>query len=121
MTNPNTSIAQSATINGNSVKVMIVASDGSLDLKPLTSRELQSIAALDRALQSSSEFQERYPQARLQRVESMRGIPEHLAGRYYMLYSSAKVSIEFWGGVGQDRSIDFEQGLVSVSQKDLTY
>ena len=72
------------------------------------------MAAVDAALRAAAAFQTAYPQAVLERVDSMRGIDEKRHGRYYLRYRHAGGVTEFWGHVARQLQIDFKKGIVGV-------
>ena len=103
------------TINGDEVEVKVFAPDGTMESSAaLTERELATVQAADAALKANSEFQAAYPGARLERVESMRGMDEHQEGRYYLRYQYASGATEFWGHVSRKPKLDFKKGRVGV-------
>ena len=99
------------TINGDEVEVRVFAPDGTMETSAaLTERELATVQAVDAALKDNPEFQAAYPGARLEWVESMRGMDEHREGRYYLRYHSASGATEFWGHVSRKSKVDFKKG-----------
>lgn len=114
MTEPG--LLQHTTINGQTVKLVVVAASGLPDLGPLTTEESRDLSQIDRRLQSDAHFREKYPKARLERVDSMRGIPPNECGRYYLLYRYQGGLTEFWGGLGEQEDLDLEQGLVRIAK-----
>jgi hypothetical protein len=102
-------------INGDEAEVKVFAPDGTMEASAaLTERELATVQAADAALKADPEFQAAYPGARLEWVESMRGMDEHREGRYYLRYHSASGATEFWGHVSRKPKIDFKKGRVGV-------
>jgi hypothetical protein len=102
-------------INEATVEVVIIAADGkTVPDTPLTDREAATVVAVDQTLQATENFQTAYPQAILERVESMRGVDEKRNGRYYLRYRYAGGVTEFWGHVGRELKIDFKKGVVGV-------
>ena len=67
-----------------------------------------------RTRRAAAEFQAAYPQAVLERVDSMRGVDEKRNGRYYLRYRYAGGVTEFWGHVGKEPKLDFKKGSVGV-------
>ncbi len=59
-----------------------------------------------------AEFKSAYPGARLERVESMRGMDKHRQGRYYLRYRHASGVTEFWGTLPTSQSL--------ISKKELS-
>ena len=108
-----------ATINGNTLEVVIIGADNLVEFQPLTLREAQTLAALDNTLQANPAFQKTYPKARLVWVDSMRGLPENGAGRYYLRYEYQNGLTEFWGGLGHKEMIDLENGLITIPEANL--
>jgi hypothetical protein len=102
-------------INGDEVEVKVFAPDGTMEASAaLTERELATVQAADAALKADPKFQAIYPDARLELVESMRGMDEHQEGRYYLRYHSASGATEFWGYVSRNPKLDFKKGRVGV-------
>ena len=102
-------------INSEDVEVVVVAADGTTDPQAvLTEREVATVGAVDATLQAAEQFTAAYPQARLEHVESMRGVEEHRHGRYYLRYRHATGVTEFWGYVAKVTTLDFKKGLVGV-------
>lgn len=103
------------TINGQSVEVVVIGPDGKTVDTPLTPRERWTVAAVDQAVRAHAAVQAAYPAAALQRVDSMRGIPEHRHGRYYLRYHWAQGNAEFWGYLSPKQpAFDFQKGVVGV-------
>jgi hypothetical protein len=69
-------------------------------------------------LQGKAEFKSDYPGARLERVESMRGMDKHRQGRYYLRYRHASGVTEFWGHLAHEPKFDFKKGIVGVTLPD---
>jgi hypothetical protein len=106
-------------INGEEVEVIVFAADGTEDASTtLTHRELATAEAVDAALRANSEFKASYPDARLTRIESMRGVDEHREGRYYFRYRHASGVAEFWGHLAHEPKFDFKKGIVGVTLPD---
>jgi hypothetical protein len=103
-------------INDLPVEVIIIAADGTSDTAAaLLPRELATVQAVDAFLRANEEFRTAYPEARLERVESMRGVDEHRQGRYYLRYCYAGGVTEFWGHVSRGRpKFDFKKGIVGI-------
>jgi hypothetical protein len=102
-------------INSEDVEVVVVAADGTTDPQVvLTEREVATVGAVDATLQAAEQFEAAYPHARLEHVESMRGVEEHRHGRYYLRYRYATGVTEFWGYVAKATTLDFKKGLVGV-------
>ena len=96
------------------IDILIIAEDGTslnLDLLP---DEVVTFEGLDRTLKSNPEFQAAYPNAKLIRIDSNRGIKEDEAGRYYLRYQHDKGITEFWGHHASITYIDCDQGLVGI-------
>jgi hypothetical protein len=107
------------TINGEAVEVVIISPAGTPDASvTLTPRELTTVQAVDAALQAHPEFQAACPDARLTRIESMRGVDERRQGRYYLTYHHASGTAEFWGHVSRKSKVDFKKGVVGVLVHD---
>lgn len=103
------------TINGTTVEIVVILADGKTDpAAALDAREAATVAAVDAALRADAAFQTAYPQAVLERVDSMRGVAETRNGRYYLRYRYAGGVTEFWGHVGKQPKLDFKKGIVGV-------
>ena len=103
------------TINGQSVEVVVIGPDGKTLDTPLTPRERWTVAAVDQAIRSNAAVQAAYPEAALQRVDSMRGVSERRRGRYYLRYHWAQGHTEFWGYLSPKQpTFDFKKGVVGV-------
>jgi hypothetical protein len=103
-------------INSEDVEVVVVAADGTTDPQVvLTEREVATVGAVDATLQAAEQFEAAYPHARLEHVESMRGVEEHRHGRYYLRYHWAQGNTEFWGYLSPKQpTFDFKKGVVGV-------
>jgi hypothetical protein len=96
------------------IDVVIISEDGTslnLDLLP---NEVIAFESLDRALKSNPKFQAAYPNAKLIRIDSNRGIKESDAGRFYLRYHYDKGITEFWGHHAKRAYVDCDQGLVGI-------
>ena len=102
-------------INGQEIEVVIVGEDGTAIEEPLSKSELAAFCRLDEVLRSHPGFQAAYSNARLVRVDSMRGTGEEEEGRYYLRYQYGDKSTEFWGNIADIEQVDCEQGIVSVT------
>ena len=104
-------------LNGqDGVEVQIIAEDGTplnVDLLP---NEVLTFERIDRTLKSNPVFQSAYPNARLIRIDSNRGIKEDEAGRYYLRYQYDSGITEFWGHYTSSTYIDCDQGLVGIAK-----
>jgi hypothetical protein len=102
-------------INGqNEIDVQIIAEDGTSLNQQLLPNEAIFIESLDRTLKSNQEFQAAYPNAKLIRIDSNRGIKEDEAGRFYLRYQHDKGITEFWGHHVSSTYVDCDQGLVGI-------
>lgn len=101
--------------------VTVYNPDGTLFAGGLSEREAQTVVALDKALQADRGFCKQYPEAQLERVECMRGIPETEPGRYYLCYRSGGQLYEFWGSLAGKMEVKLKDSLVSVREEDLTW
>jgi hypothetical protein len=107
------------TINGKEVEVVIISPVGTPEASAtLTPRELATVQAVDTALQAHPEFQAAYQDARLERVESTRGVDEYRQGRYYLRYHHASGTAEFWGHVSRKPTLNFKKGVVGIIVHD---
>ena len=100
--------------------VTVYNPDGTLFAEGLNEREARTVVALDEALQADAGFRKQYPEARLECLACMRGIPESAEGHYYLCYRSGGQLYEFWGNLGAAVEVQLEQGLVSVREEDLS-
>ena len=105
-------------INNSTVEVRVYDAEGREVSTKLTPLELQTVSQLDWILRSNTAFQAAYPQARLKYLESMRGLADSEAGRYYLRYRSPKLVVEFWGCVREQPLVDLDEGLVAVRRPD---
>lgn len=80
----------------------------------LDAHELEVVETADTTLRINEEFRASYRDARLDRVESMRGVDEHRHGRYYLRYRHAGGITEFWAHIGHGPKIDFTKGSVAI-------
>ncbi len=103
-------------INGREIEAVIVGEDRAAIEESLSESERAAFGRLDSALRSHPDFQAAYPDARLVRVDSMRGIGEDEDGRYYLRYQYGDHSTEFWGNIAETEKVDCEQGLVSIAR-----
>jgi hypothetical protein len=102
-------------LNGqDEIDVVIIAEDGTSLNQDLLPNEAIVFESLDRALKSNQEFQAAYPNAKLIRIDSNRGIKESEAGRYYLRYHYDKGLTEFWGHHASITYVDCDQGLVGI-------
>ena len=103
-------------LNGqDEIDVVIISEDGTSLNLALLPNEAIVFENLDRTLKSNPEFQAAYPNAKLIRIDSNRGIKENEAGRYYLRYQHDKGITEFWGHHASSAYVDCDQGLVGVS------
>jgi hypothetical protein len=101
-------------INSEDVEVNVIAADGATLAEPLTPCEQWTVQAVDAFLKANAEFQAAYPGARLERVESNRGVDEHRQGRYYLRYHHNGGVTEFWGYVSTKPTFNFKKGAVGI-------
>ena len=102
------------TLNGQAVEVVIIAADGTTLDEPLTPREAWTVQAVDTFLKGNAEFQVAYPGAKLERVETNRGVQENRQGRYYLRYHHDGGATEFWGYLSTKPKFDFRKGIVGI-------
>lgn len=102
------------TINASDPEVSVINPDGTPTDDGLTPREITVFEAVDWALRSDPRFTSSDPDAVLERVESMRAMPENTSGRYYLRYRLSTGVIEFWGRVSGRAHINFRSGIVDV-------
>lgn len=104
---------QKTQINGQAISLEILpATTPRQGLEP---QEQLLLERLDASLRANAEFQRRYPEARLERVDSMRSLEDNEAGRFYLRYQSGEDSAEFWGCLGEQDSCNLETGVITVS------
>jgi hypothetical protein len=99
---------QSATINGQTIDLEVIPEG---EATPL---EVDAVARLDAALRADARFQAQYPNARLERVDSMRALRDDEDGRYYLRYSSSSGMTEFWGHTAAHATLNMARGIVAV-------
>ena len=104
-----------ATVNGQAVDVEIIEADGSSGAA-LEQTELDLIAAIDTRLRQHDAFVKAYPGARLTRVDSNRMLQDTEEGRFYLRYHHDGGNTEFWGHLAKAPALDFERGIVTVTQ-----
>ena len=102
------------TLNDQAVEVAILTADGTTLNDTLTPREAWTVQAVDAFLKSNTEFQAAYPGARLERVDSNRGVAENRQGRYYLRYHYEHGATEFWGYLSTQPKFNFKKGVVGV-------
>jgi hypothetical protein len=102
------------TINASNPEVIVTNPDGTPSSEKLTPREQSIFEAVDRALRTDPKFISRYPDAVLERIESLRSMPETASGRSYLRYRFAMGVTEFWGRVANRARINFRSGIVDV-------
>lgn len=100
----------------NEIEVQVIAEDGSSLGQDLRSDETVAIESLDHTLKADPGFQSAYPNAKLVRIDSNRGIQNSEAGRYYLRYQYENGVTEFWGHHVKKAYVDCEQGLVGVDK-----
>jgi hypothetical protein len=98
------------------IDILIIAEDGTSLNQDLLPDEVVTFEGLDHTLKSNPEFQAAYPNAKLIRIDSNRGIKEDEAGRYYLRYQHDKGITEFWGHHASITYIDCDQGLVGIAK-----
>ena len=103
-----------------SLHITIYNPDGTLFAGNLSEREARTVVALDKALQADVGFHKQYPEARLERLEVMRGVLETVEGHYYLCYRSGGQLYEFWGNLSDAVEVRLEDGLVSVREEDIS-
>ena len=102
-------------LNGHEVDVVVIAANGTSDPQAtLSPREVATVEAVDATLKHKAEFTAAYPEARLTRVDSNRGVNENRHGRYYLRYQHAGGTTEWWGHVAKTPTFDFKKGVVGV-------
>ena len=104
-----------ATINDQQVDVEIIETDGSSGTA-LEQAELSLITAIDAHLREHPDFAKAYPGAQLTRVESNRMLQDSEEGRFYFRYRHDGGETEFWGHLAMAPALDFERGIVTVTQ-----
>jgi hypothetical protein len=96
-------------INGQAVDVEIMA-DATPAALELTDEERATLEALDSALRADPEFIRTYPDARLERVDSMRALQDTDEGRFYLRYRSGENMSEFWACQGVETKLELDTG-----------
>ncbi len=102
------------TINASNPEVIVTNPDGTASSEKLTPREISVFEAVDRALRAEPKFTSSYPNAVLERIESLRAMPETSNGRAYLRYRFGTGVTEFWGRVSNRARINFRSGIVDV-------
>jgi len=107
---------QKETINGQVIEAIIIAADGTEAADTLQSSERDLLAKFDTALRVDAGFAKAYPEARLIRIDSNRGLADRDEGRFYLRYQhkGKGVTAEFWGNVADSAQINMEQGLIGI-------
>lgn len=105
----------SATINGQTVDVEVIESDGSSGAS-LTHAEHALVTALDTYIRAHAAFVAAYPDARLVRVDSNRVLEDTEEGRIYLRYRHRGGVTELWGHRAGAASLDLERGIATVRQ-----
>lgn len=101
-------------INASNPEISVIDPDGTPSSEGLSARETSVFEAVDRALRADRRFVSSYPEAVLERVESVQAMPENASGRYYLRYRFATGVTEFWGRVSSRARINFRSGNVDV-------
>ena len=101
-------------INASNPEVSVIKPDGAVTGETLTPREISLFEAVDRALRADPKFVSSYPDAVLERIESLRAMPETTSGRSYLRYRFATGVTEFWGRVSGRARINYRSGIVDV-------
>lgn len=101
-------------INASNPEVSVINPDSTASGERLTPREISVFEAVDRALRPDPKFTSSYPEAVLERIESLRAMPETASGRAYLRYRFATGVTEFWGRVSNRSRINFRSGIVDV-------
>lgn len=98
------------------IDIQIIAEDGTNLNQDLLPDEVVAFESLDRTLKADPGFQSTYPNAKLIRIDSNRGIQESEAGRYYLRYQYDVSITEFWGHHANTTYVDCDQGLVGTTK-----
>ncbi len=101
-------------INASNPEVSLINPDGTASGDTLTPREISLFEAVDRSLRADPKFVSTYPDAVLERIESLRAMPETASGRSYLRYRFATGVTEFWGRVSGRARINYRSGIVDV-------
>lgn len=96
------------------IEIQIITEDGTRLNQDLLPDEVAVIESLDRTLNADTKFHFTYPNAKLIRIDSNRGIQDNEAGRYYLRYQHDNGITEFWGHQTESTYVDCEQGLVGI-------
>ncbi|HEY8159278.1 MAG TPA: hypothetical protein VIF10_11310 [Methylobacter sp.] len=98
------------------IDIQIIAEDGTTLNHGLLPEEVVAFESLDRTLKAHPVFQSTYPNAKLIRIDSNRGIQEEEAGRYYLRYQYDAGITEFWGHHASSTYVDCDQGLIGIAK-----
>jgi hypothetical protein len=101
------------------IDIQIIDANGTALNLDLLANEVATLESLDRTLKSDPVFQTAYPNAKLIRIDSNRGIKEDEAGRYYLRYQYDSGITEFWGHYASSTYVDCDQGLVGIQLSTL--
>ena len=111
---------KSQLLNGqDKIDIQVIAEDGTSLNQDLFPDEVVTFKSLDHTLKSNPKFQAAYPNAKLIRIDSNRGIKESEAGRFYLRYKYDKGITEFWGHHASSTYVDCDQGLVGIQLSTL--
>ena len=104
-------------LNGqDGIDIQIIDADGTTLNLGLLPDEVATLESIDRTLKTNPVFQSAYPNAKLIRIDSNRGIKEGEAGRYYLRYQYDSGITEFWGHYASNTYVDCYQGLVGIAK-----
>ena len=95
-------------------EVSVIGGDGRALETGLTPRERWTVEAAARQLEDSPEFKADCGDAKLVKIESVRGLAEHESGRYYLRYAGTSGVSEFWASLHHHAHLDLQKGLIGV-------
>jgi len=96
------------------VDVQVISEDGTSLEEDLFPDEIVAFENIDLTLKANLQFQAAFPNGKLFRIDSNRGIKQDEAGRYYLRYQHDKGITEFWGHHTEKPYVDCAQGLVGI-------
>lgn len=103
------------TINGQEIEVAVIAADGTDTGDALRQDERSLLSKIDAAIQADAGFANEYPDARLVRADSNRGVGDRDGGRFYLRYRHKGGMAELWGNVADEPKVDIGSGVVCVA------
>lgn len=80
----------------------------------LTPTEQKIIQAVNDALLADDKFNQKFPQARLVRIDSNRFLDGTQQGRVHLRFQHQGGMVEYWGAIGKHPKTDHKKGFVLV-------